>query len=394
MKAKAPLLTTQFLLLCAVLFLTYCNIALFFQFSPYLISLGISPAAAGVIIGLFALTALVVRPIISPLVHPGVARKWLVVGTIGVIGGLICYSLTTSLVGLALVRVVHGAFYCVLATAVMAIAVALIPPGRSGEAFGLISVITLLPYAVLPPMVPALSRIMGGLPRVLVAAAVVMGGVLVVAKWLRPPVEHTTEAARLKWAEAWRGLLVMPVGGLMVLCLVVFGAFAPLFYFLKPFGTHIGVSNPGWFFTLSTFTEMAVRVVGGRAFDRLNKWWLLCGSLAGLGVCYGLLVNVGPGAGFILLGLGFGICWGVALPMLNALIFDFSPPRLRAFNANMTMQMLQGGFFLGPVVAGWVIAGWGYGVVFWGCAVMMLLSAIWAGWAGWRLLQEESCAGN
>ena len=38
---------------------------------------------------------------------------------------------------------------------------------------------------------------------------------------------------------------------------------------------------------------------------------------------------------------------GVAMPLINALAFDLSTPRLRAYNSNLGMQMFQGGFSWG-----------------------------------------------
>jgi predicted MFS family arabinose efflux permease len=153
MKDAKRLLTREFLVLNFIIFLTYCNIAVFFQLHQYLAhTLHISEEGTGFLIGLFALTALVIRPVISPLLHPDNARKWIFFGAAGVFGSLLFYHLAKGFPGMAAVRIVHGAFYVLMATAVMARLVACIPKARSAEAFGIISVITLLPYAVFPPL--------------------------------------------------------------------------------------------------------------------------------------------------------------------------------------------------------------------------------------------------
>ena len=53
--------------------------------------------------------------------------------------------------------------------------------------------------------------------------------------------------------------------------------------------------------------------------------------------------------GFFALGGLLGLGWGVVMPVLNALLFDRSRPKLRAFNTNLGLQMFQGGFFVGPL---------------------------------------------
>jgi len=73
----------------------------------------------------------------------------------------------------------------------------------------------------------------------------------------------------------------------------------------------------------------------------------------------------------VLIGLGAG----VALPLLNALMFLVSSPLRRAFNANMMMLAMQAGFFVGPLVAGVLVKATGYITLFASAAMLVGLSA-------------------
>jgi MFS family permease len=77
-----------------------------------------------------------------------------------------------------------------------------------------------------------------------------------------------------------------------------------------------------------------------------------------------------------------GLVWGVAMPVFNGLLFDTSAPRLRGFNINLGLQMFQGGFFLGPVVGAWMVAHWGFTVLFQVCAALSLASGVFTLIAG------------
>jgi MFS family permease len=74
------------------------------------------------------------------------------------------------------------------------------------------------------------------------------------------------------------------------------------------------------------------------------------------------------------MGLVMGLGWGVALPVLSGLVFDVSEPRMRALNTNLSMVMFQGGFSLGPLAGGALLAQWGFAVLFYACAALQLLA--------------------
>ena len=56
--------------------------ALFFAFGGYLGQIGISPAMSGLVLSADALAALLVQPLIAPLINPASARRWLAGGSL------------------------------------------------------------------------------------------------------------------------------------------------------------------------------------------------------------------------------------------------------------------------------------------------------------------------
>jgi MFS family permease len=162
----------------------------------------------------------------------------------------------------------------------------------------------------------------------------------------------------------------------MTLSLMVYTSFATLFFYLQGFAQDLGIANPGWFFTCSTLTEIMVRVVAGGLFDRGAKRLWLGLSVALLLACFLVLPLVQGQTMFLGLGLAVGLALGVAMPLMNALAFDLSTPRLRAYNSNLGMQMFQGGFFLGPLLGGQLLAWSGYHVLFLACAGLCLAALL------------------
>jgi predicted MFS family arabinose efflux permease len=375
MPQKEKIFTREFVALNTIIFLVFCNVAVFFQFEIYLDrELHLPGKQLGFLIGVFAFTALVVRPFISPFLHTHNARKWLFRSTIGVIVSLLLYYPATGFWSLTLVRILHGVWYVVLATAALAQLMVFIPEGRSGQAFGLITVITLLPYAVMPPLLEPLIRLGGGFLPVLYLTAFLMILIFPLLAVIRGAGRKGEEKVPPKFSsrELLENLRSKPIFSLLAVSLLVYTAFAPVFYFLKGFALKIGITNPGWFFTLSTFMEIAVRLFGGSRLDKGSKRRTLTVSLIGLAAAYPFLaVSSGPVL-FFGLGLVFGFFWGLAMPLLNSMIFDHSPPRFRAMNTNLAMVMFQGGFFLGPLLGGWILNGGDYRTLYYTCGAMMV----------------------
>jgi len=376
MVKQEKLITWEFLALNAIMFLTYCNIAVFFQFYNYLGTLPIAQQSFGLLIALFSVTVLIIRPIISPLLHPGNARRWIAISCAFVIASLLLYNVAHDFKTMAAVRLIHGAAYVILATAVLAKLVGCIPRDRSGQAFGLISVITLLPYAVIPPLLEPLNRWAGGFDQVLNLSALLMIPAFPMLYLVRGESSQaeTARNGRIGLGRLTRNLKDRRVAFLLLLSLVVCTTFTPVFYFLKEFGSKIGATNPGWFFTLSTFTEMAVRLFAGRTFDRFDKSRSLAYSLAWLGLGYIMLAHVSDLTVFYAMGLFLGIGWGVAMPLLSGLMFDISEPEFRALNSNLAMEMFQAGFFFGPLLGGVILIHGGYQMLFYACGGILAAS--------------------
>jgi MFS family permease len=157
--ARTPekILGKEFLILNGMLFLTSITMALFFKFYQYLRFLGIDPGWYGFIIAADSLAGLFLQPVLSPLLHPGNARRWMSAGIALIILALFLYRTAVTVPWLIVVRILHGAGFIIFISAMMAMIVAYIPIQKSGQAFSFISTVRLLPYAIMPPVVSPVS---------------------------------------------------------------------------------------------------------------------------------------------------------------------------------------------------------------------------------------------
>jgi MFS family permease len=161
---------------------------------------------------------------------------------------------------------------------------------------------------------------------------------------------------------------------LLGVSLLLYSSFAALFYYVQDFAKGMSIALPGLFFTLATAAEIATRLGLGPFLDKLGK---KSGLLMALGIlAAGYLVLPLAGGAWLFFGLAvvFGLAWGVAAPVISALIFDASEPRFRALNTNLGFEMMQGGYFVGPLLGGMLLDDWGYGVLFSACGGACLMS--------------------
>ena len=371
--------TRGFILLNIVLIAASGVMALFFQFHQYLLSLGIDPRWNGFLIGADAVAGIVLQPFLSPYLHLRNAKKWAVTGICIMIIALFLYGLATTTLTIACVRVVHGAGFTILLAALMTLFAFYIPAQRSGEAIGLVSVVRLIPYALIPPLAVYLAGRSFGFIALITSSAAFLTIFLVFLAFIKPVADlrHTNaDSTGGGLSGLIEDLRSRPVKIILAVNLVFYSAYTIVFFFLKEFGSGRGIKNPGYFFTIAMIMMIVIRLGGSRYFDRVKKIPVVVACMAALAICHVLVYFTSSVTTFLIIAAMFGVLWGVGIPLMMALIFDISEPRFRGLNLNLSMVMMQGGFFAGPFIGGLVLVNWGYGMLFVSCGLMNAAGAV------------------
>jgi MFS family permease len=370
------LFTRPFVLLCAQLLAISTIVALFFPLQLYLASLGIPEHMAGFIIGADALAALIVQPLITPWVAARTARRWLLAGCALLAAALLAEGTVTQAGAFTAARLLQGAGFICIMTALMPLLVLCIPREKSGRAFGWISMIRLVPYAAVPPLFGMLDIAPDDLGFVIRWSALLAVIPALLLAFLPAFAQEAAPPAAAPLSSIRQSLQDRSLRRLLAATLLVYAAYAITFFFIKGLTAHAGLAGSGLFFTLATLVMIVVRLVGGPLFDRYDKTRMGAAALvlsaaatAGLPLCAtttALLIVA------VLCGLG----WGVGMPLINAIAFAISPPAAQGLNQNLVFLMLQGGFFLGPLLGGVLLDHMGYAPVFAAAGLLMLLAAL------------------
>jgi MFS family permease len=381
MPQPRPLLSLEFILLSGISFFAFCNIAVFYGFYSYLGQIGIPVEWRGLLVGLEPFTAFVLRLLLIPLISVGNAARILLAGLLLLVVTLLSYQWALTVPSLIPLRILHGATFVLLVSASITLVVQLIPEGRSAQGFSLFSLSTLLPYALIPllaewllPHVTSAAEIYAGVSLLAIPAILLL---LVGRRRLAAVVAglDLTLTQRPSRRELQEDLRRPEVPLLLLVNLGFYLCYSTVFYFMKDFAGRLDGVDVGSFFILSTATLILTRLTGSLVLDRFPKLPLLRISTLSLALCLFALAQTDSLAGLALLAILYGLCLGVGLPLLNAVLFMASPPALRGVNTNLALFMMDAGFFLSPWLGGaFLAAGGPIDGLFTGAAVILLLA--------------------
>ena len=377
-----PLFGRDFLVLCTITFLALCNTAVFFNFFPYLLSLGFSTQETGILIGLYPLTSMVMYAGVSRFITPKNACVTMVIGLLITACCGIAYQFSTSILPLALIRIASGMGLFFTMASCMTLFVAVIPPLQAGLAFSLYSVAMLLPYSIMPA-ITELTQSWFTNP----ATMYMLTALLLVPTALFAAVQNAKICSHKSADKETAGespvnsgyrhnLLRGQVAGILFINASYFFLFSSLFYFLKGYGMEQGIDNPGYFFTIQMGIMVTMRLFGRRVFDLYSKEHLILSALIITGIGYGILAVGVSGPLFFAIAVLFGIGMGLCIPPLNALMYLNSEPQFQGYNANMMMLAMHFGSFAGPFGGSWLIATGGYPAYCMGTIGLILVASL------------------
>lgn len=348
--------------LCLASLFCFCNLAIFYGFYSYLADIGIPAQWRGPLLALEPLTALALRPWLGTVITLKNSVRVMRLGVGLACLALVSYPLAAAVPAIALVRVLHGAGYVILASGLIVAFTHFLPPGRVAQGFGILSLTSLLPGAVMPPFVEAVTPLLPspGFAYAMAAPLMLLVLLLLVPLGRRTremaaalPPEHSRRPTRDELRANLRAPGVLP---LLAGYLLLLTAHTVVYFFIKAWGLRLGAANPGLFLACANAATIAVRVLGMRRYDALNPartaaLALLC--LTALVPCFALAGGV---AALNALGALYGVALGLCMPLFNAAMFRVSPAQLRGLNTNLLLVALDAGFILGPILAGQALA--------------------------------------
>lgn len=379
------LFSFEFIALCLIIATAFCNISVFYGFYQYLGVINIPLAWRGFLVGLEPMTSFEMLLFILPWLYVRNAYNVAIAALLLLVIVSCSYLFVTTVTAMIILRILHGAVFVLLTSSVIALMVHFIPPEKSGQGFSALAVATMIPYAVVPPLAEALlphvrneADIYAGVSIFSIAAILLLAGLRKrigqTLAGLNTVLIHRPTIKEIRDNFRQRTVLI-----LLLAMLFVYIIHATVFYFTKSLYLQTGIGNVGVFFTVSMITMIVVRLFAAFVLDRLNQPRIVMMALSLLMLCLIALPNVSALSSYYLLAMVYGSAMGIALPILNALIFSASAPALRGLNTNMTLFAMDMGYFLTPYLGNMLVSqGAGFQILFYIAAgfALMCLSLI------------------
>ncbi|SDF51837.1 MFS transporter [Sporolituus thermophilus] len=332
---RERLWTRDFILICTINLLIFCGFQMLLPTLPvYAKHLGGSDAAAGLIVGIFTVAAVIMRPVAGQALDY-YGRKGIFLSGLAVfISAVLAYIWAPSLGILLLIRFIHGFGWGATSTAASTVAADIIPKARLGEGMGYFGLTTTAAMAFAPALGLYLTSHFSFSVLFLVSAFIVT-----IAAGLALSIGYR----HINAANAKTVLLEKVALRPALVIFFVTMTYGAIVAFLALYAAQQGIGNIGPFFTAYATALAVARPLAGRLADRRGFDIVVIPGLVLVMVAMFLLYLAQGLAWFLAAGIVYGAGFGAVQPGLQAMAVLQAPPNRRGA-ANATFFI---GFDLG-----------------------------------------------
>jgi MFS family permease len=339
----------------------------------YVVSLGKTEFHAGLVTGMLAFTALLLRPFVGWLVDAWRRRPMVLIGTGCYTIANLMYASFGSMPMLLLSRVIHGYGLSNYSTASSAFLVDIAPPRRRAEAIGLYAVAMDVGLLAGPALAFFLIKYTG-----LRHLFFLTGALACVAFIISIPVREQ-RAPRVGPPPAWKlktGLVCRPALPAAWIAFCMGMAVAPISAFIAIFARQRGVDNPGLFYTAQAVALMASRTFSGRLADRRGRNYVIVPGLFCMAMGL-LLLPFAHNLYHLMISAAFmGMGFGCSQPATMALTVDLVPPDQRGMAVSTYFLGFDTGISIGSFAFGILATAFGFGTAWVAAAICVLLGLV------------------
>ena len=376
MDAPRSFYNRDFLLALFGYFFLFMAVSLFFLFPVVLQRFGPAQSRIGIIMGVYSVVAIAIRPMFGRLIDLRGGRRFAV-------WGILLLILTTPLFHLVrdagwlpfLLRALTGLGWGVSMTATIAMCSDLAPVERLAKSMGVIGVAGLVANAIGPLLAEELLRRSG--PGALYNASVLfllaaLALVLASREICRPAEEEGAAGGRgMKVLRAVPWVLAVIIAGMPVFHGAIRGA---MIYFIAVFGNSVGIARVGTFFLVFSLAAILTRFRLGDVSDRYGRKTVILPAALIIVANLFLIAQVRGLPLLIVTGFVGGIGQGLIFPALSTYIIDFLGRENKGLAISLYNSLFDVGMGIGSPVFGWVSDVAGYRWMYRVAAIFLLVA--------------------
>lgn len=354
LQKKEPLWTRDFILISmASLFITMGFQMLLPVLPVFSAKLGGSDTWAGLVVGIFTLSAVLMRPIAGRLLDRQGRRGVYIFGLIVFFICVMAYNWTSTILILLILRFIHGFGWGASSTASSTIASDIIPKSRLGEGMGYFGLTSTFAMAVAPALGLGLVSGYGFNAVFYVSAGVVLVSIFIALpiKYHKPnalPKSDPDVVAKPVKAGIFERSAILPA----IVIFFITMTYGSIVSFIALYAGQRQVENIGLFFTVYAVALLISRPYFGRLTDRKGTSFAVIPGIIFIILSMSFIYFANSLVIFLIAGFIYGIGFGAVQPALQAMaVRNVDHARRGAANAT---------FFLGFDL------GIGAGAIIWG----------------------------
>ena len=319
-EAAESLFTRNFVVLCISTLLFFESMFLLLAVLPVFIvqELHGTESQVGVVVGVFALAAVMIRPTSGWLVERWNRKLGLALGALIYCIGPLLYTMAESVPVMIGFRLFHGLGIALFTTASSVLVADIAPPSRRGEAMGYYGMMMNVAMAT-GPVAGAAFVERSGFTQLFWLSALLALACLAILSLLSEP----TRGPRPPHSPAERPSLlsrsaVFP--GFIAICMTM--SFGAVLSFLPLFAQARTLGNPGLYFIVYSIAVIIARPVSGKWSDRFGRAQVIIPGMLLLSIAMTLLAYADSMPWLLSVATLQGIGFGTVQPALMAFCVD------------------------------------------------------------------------
>lgn len=346
----------------------------FFLFPLFITHHGGSKSDIGIIMGVFALSAVLCRPWVADMVDRIGRKKSYTIGSIIMSIAPFMYlffigDLSNFYLPLVLVRILHGVGLAICFTASFTYIADIIPEERLNEGIGIFGATGLVGLALGPAVGELIIQKLGFSIFFLSTAGMATLGLLthliIPESFIR--ISHEP-------LQSFSSVLLKRKIFIMAVLSLLFGiGLAASGSFVSPFAEAKGVAFISLYYISYSGAAILTRVFGGRLADRIGEHRIIPYALILTGGGFLILIFLGGNPVLVLSGLVSGCGHGFLFPCLNSLAIRNEPINIRGKVTGIFTGGIDTGAFIGSVMLGYIGEWAGFKVLFFTAGLALLI---------------------
>lgn len=314
--------------------------------------------AAGVIAGMFSITALISRPFCG-IMADRFNKVWLLrAATLFMVAGAFGYGLSKALPFIVFARILHGVGFAINSTTLISLVTQYVPQNKLGEGLGYFGLANVIASATAPGFGVMVADLLG-MEKVFWTAGLMCVGeilLLIVVKYPGAKQAEVSKAASI----GIKDIIAVEVLGYTCVSSMFSFSNGIVTSYLVLYGRELGIGNISLYFTINALAMFLVRPVSGKLMDKKGMYIVAFPGIALTIVSMILLASAGRFTGGV-----FAVV--MASSVLKALGQGAAQPSLQAASIKKAGRGRSGSatstYYLGgdigqgiaPMIAGAVI---------------------------------------